>query len=262
MDTILAATPVALAAVLIVGMVPVLAIACVLMLRRRVGFDSMVVNNEVAGFKYATLGVSYGVLIAFLMISVWERFDNAERVVEAEASSLLDLARLADGFPDAQRAEVRTRILDYLTIVIEQEWPQMRNDVADHRDGDLALDGLSRVILGTAHSGSVPTSVMAAAIDIQRAVTDFRRERIAAAQGTLPAILWWMTVIGGVITVGFTLFFASPNIRAQAAMTAMLSIVIMSLVLITVMMNHPFVGDIAVGVEPLAQVRDQINTQP
>ena len=64
------------------------------------------------------------------------------------------------------------------------------------------------------------------------------------------------------ITVGFTLFFASPNIRAQAAMTALLGVVIMSLVLITVMMNHPFVGEISVGVEPLAQARDQISTQP
>ena len=262
MDTTLAAMPMALVAVLIVGIVPLLTIIGVLMLRRQIGFDSLVVNNEVAGFKYATLGVSYGVLIAFLMISVWERFAEAEAAVEAEAASLLELSRLADGFPDAERTEVRAWIVDYLAIVVDQEWPAMRQSRTDSRSGVLAVDGLTRAVLDVARADSVPAPVMAAAIDAARAITDARRDRIAAAQGTLPAILWWLTVVGGMITVGFTLFFASPNIRAQAAMTALLSVVIMSLVLITVMMNHPFVGDIAVDVEPLVQLSDQIRSQP
>ena len=262
MDTTLAAMPMALAAALIVGIVPLLTILGVLTLRRQIGFDNLVVNNEVAGFKYATLGVSYGVLIAFLMISVWERFAHAEAAVEAESASLLELARLADGFPEAERTEVRAWILDYLAIVVDQEWPEMRRGGTDSRNGELAVDGLTRAVLDVARMDTVPTPVVAAAIDATRAVTEARRDRIAAAQGTLPAILWWLTVVGGVITVGFTLFFASPNIRAQAAMTALLSVVIMSLVFVTVMMNHPFVGDIAVAVEPLAQLQDQIRSGP
>jgi hypothetical protein len=47
---------------------------CGPILRRRVGLERLATNNEIAGFKFATVGVIYAVLLAFAVIVVCEKF--------------------------------------------------------------------------------------------------------------------------------------------------------------------------------------------
>ena len=56
-----------------------------LLVRRYVALESLATNNEVAGFKFATVGVLYAVLLAFSIIVVWEKFNDAEATVDAGA---------------------------------------------------------------------------------------------------------------------------------------------------------------------------------
>ncbi len=48
------------------------------LVRRYVALDRLTANNEIAGFKYAVLGVLYAVLLAFAIIVVWQKFSDAE----------------------------------------------------------------------------------------------------------------------------------------------------------------------------------------
>ena len=51
------------------------------MVRRHVTLERLSTNNEVAGFKFATVGVLDAVLLAFVVIIVWEKFSEAEVAV-------------------------------------------------------------------------------------------------------------------------------------------------------------------------------------
>ena len=51
------------------------------------GVDKLAKNNEIAGFKFATVGVIYAVLLAFSVIVVWEKFSDAENAVAEEAGA-------------------------------------------------------------------------------------------------------------------------------------------------------------------------------
>ena len=73
----LASLPLWLYGLLIIG-ASVTVAAGHLYVRKVVGFEKLIVNNEVAGFKYATLGVVYAVLLAFVVFTVWEEFRDAE----------------------------------------------------------------------------------------------------------------------------------------------------------------------------------------
>ena len=57
-------------------------------------------HNDVAGFIYAALGVIYAVLIALVVIAVWEEFQAASETVEQEANALAEIAWLADRVPE------------------------------------------------------------------------------------------------------------------------------------------------------------------
>ncbi|WP_457094691.1 bestrophin-like domain [Microvirga sp. P5_D2] len=52
-------------------------------------------NNEVGGFKFATISVLYAVLLGFAVITVWEKFNEAENAVAQEAAAVATLYRLS-----------------------------------------------------------------------------------------------------------------------------------------------------------------------
>lgn len=70
--------PLWLSILLLVGLPTLLAMAGPYLIRLRVELSNLRTNNEVAGFKFATVGVTYAVLLAFAVIVVWEKFSDAE----------------------------------------------------------------------------------------------------------------------------------------------------------------------------------------
>ena len=66
---ILTYLPLWLSGLLLVGIPIVLAMVGPILIRRRLGLERLSTNNEVAGFKFATVGVLYAVLLAFAVIN-------------------------------------------------------------------------------------------------------------------------------------------------------------------------------------------------
>ena len=59
----------------------------VFLIRRAAPLELLTDNNEVAGCKFAVVGVLYAVLLAFAVIVVWERFSETEGQVATEAGA-------------------------------------------------------------------------------------------------------------------------------------------------------------------------------
>ncbi len=57
-----------LAALILIVFPTIVAMCGPILVRRRVGLDRLTTNNEIAGFKFATVGVIYAVLLAFAVI--------------------------------------------------------------------------------------------------------------------------------------------------------------------------------------------------
>jgi hypothetical protein len=76
------------------------------LMRHRVGLERLTSNNEIAGFKFATVGVIYAVLLAFAVIVVWEKFRDAETAVLQEAGASATLSACCG---DGARSSCHTR---------------------------------------------------------------------------------------------------------------------------------------------------------
>ena len=84
-----------------------------LLIRRWVGVETLVKNNEIAGFKFATVGVIYAVLVAFTVIVVWEKFSDAENAVAQEAGATAALFQYAEG-KEPEALALRTALANYV----------------------------------------------------------------------------------------------------------------------------------------------------
>ena len=115
----LTTSPLWVAGVLLVGLLSLVAMAGPILVRRRWTLERLETNNEVAGFKFATVGVLYAVLLAFAVIVVWEKFTEADDRVAAEAGAAATIYRLADGMGGDRARGCSAAI----TAICRRRWP-------------------------------------------------------------------------------------------------------------------------------------------
>ncbi len=245
--------PLWLSGLLVVGLPTLLAMVGPALVRRRVGLDRLRINNEVAGFKFATVGVLYAVLLAFAVVVVWEKFSAAEKDVSQEAGAVATIYRLADGIGGEPGSALRDSLTDYVRATIADDWPAMGRG----RASPVATRALNAVYVTVLpfNPGNRREAVLLSEVLYQLdQVTQARRARLVAASGAVPEVLWLVLIAGAVLTAGFTLFFGTANLRAQAMMTGALAILVFSGLFVIVAIDHPFTGPVRVQPEALAAV--------
>src|SRR6476646_4775351 len=89
------------------------AIGLMLLTRSIFGVSRLAENNEVAGFKCAVVGVFYAVLLAFVVVAVWEDYRDTETAVRNEAKALTDLHQVSYGLPDESGTKIRKHLRVY-----------------------------------------------------------------------------------------------------------------------------------------------------
>ena len=224
MSRFLSSLPLWLGALLIVIVPTALAMAGPILVRRRFSLERLTTNNEIAGFKFATVGVIYAVLLGFAIIIVWQRFTDAEGAVVQEAGAAATLYRLAEG-PEPEAAAMRAALSNYLGQAISKDWPQMARE-HDSRDALRALDELYDATLVLARTGTRQQAVLVEMFHQLDLVIQARRSRLHLAIGIVPRMLWGVPILGGVLTVLFTFFFGTRNLHAQVLMTGILALIV------------------------------------
>jgi Protein of unknown function (DUF4239) len=217
--------PLWLSGIILVGMTTLVAMSGPALIRRRIHLDRLRVNNEVAGFKFATVGVLYAVLLAFAVIVVWEKFAEAERTVAKEAGAVATLYRLSGGLDEETGSVFRQNLTDYSRAVINEDWPAMEQgrDSAHVRE---ALDRAYATILGLR-----PTEQRGAAIFNRcYASSTWSRKRAATGLSRPPAP--FRACFGSCCLPALSSrsasrsFFGTQNVVVQTLMTGMLSLLI------------------------------------
>src|ERR687889_2046496 len=111
--------------VLVVGGICLVALGGFELVHRLVPASTRQQHNDVAGFIYAALGVIYAVLLALVVIAVWEEYGAARETVEQEANAAADIFWLADRLPEPRGTHVQELVRSYAEGVGHREWPLM-----------------------------------------------------------------------------------------------------------------------------------------
>jgi hypothetical protein len=247
----LTSQPLWVSGTILIGLGTVLSMLGPGLVRRYVTLERLTANNEIAGFKFATLGVLYAVLLAFAIIVVWEKFSDAETNVAQEAGAAATIYRLSQGMGEKPGAAVRDAVTNYLKLAVADDWPAMdRGATGASRSARAGLDAIYTTLLTTNVTERGGNPVIAETLHQLDLMTQARRSRLVAAEGTVPGVIWLVLFGGAVVTIVFTFFFGTLNLRAQIMMTGLLALLIFAELLIVVAIDRPFTG--SVKVEPVA----------
>jgi hypothetical protein len=213
-------------------------------------------HNDVAGFIYAVLGVSYAVLLGLMLIAVWEQWNAAQDVASDEANELAGIFWFAHALPQPEGRHIQELARSYAEVVVEEEWPLMEQGRSSPKAW-ATLDQLRGTILGLDPPTGAQQVRYNQVLEQLHALGDARRERLLAANEGLATILWVVLIGGGVITIAFTYLFGLEDTVVHTLMVAALAM-ILSLSLFTVAaLDYPFKGDVRIHPAAFEQVLER-----
>jgi hypothetical protein len=238
----------------VVGLVCLAALAGLELVQRLVPATSRQPHNDVAGFIYAALGVIYAVLLALVVIAVWEEYQAASATVEQEANAVAEIFWLGHRLPEPEGPHLQELARSYAQEVVDNEWPLMeqgRSPLMVSEEGTPAgwtlIDEIRATLQNFQPHTKADEQLYAEGLDQVQRLADARRMRLVAAEEGVPGVLWAVLIFGGIAVVGFTYLFGLENMWAHRLMVVTLAAVI-GLALFTIgAMEHPFSGGARIG---------------
>jgi hypothetical protein len=237
-------------------LVVILAVAAslllVALLNRYWPSDNRKLLNDVTGWQLGVLGTTYGVILGFMLYTVWQGFSAAQIDANLEATSMLNVYRLAEGLPSPQRQAIQNLARKYETAVVEEEWPAMERQTED-RAAVAVLDemwkALAAVNLDSTNTGNSVDHIQYAMSDL----AERRNMRDHQRTNQLPGLLWLLLVLGAVATIVSSCILGNDKRWLHYCQVGALTFVIITALAAVADLARPYQG--AVAVEPSAFIR-------
>lgn len=216
-------------------------------LQRRFTSEMLRRHNDVAGYLFSAVGILYAVVLGFVVVVVWQKYDGTVSNVQDEVDAAANLYHIADGLPESLRSKIRSDLHDYANTLIQVEWPEMaRNQPVGNTAVFLLEDASYRVDTFLPTNATEEDAQHATIADMER-LFDARRERLIRAEPAVPSILWFALVVGALAMIAFCYIFGVENRPAQLIMTAILVGLIVILFVVIYEFATPFSGSVSIS---------------
>jgi hypothetical protein len=256
--------PVWIVGVVIVGGTILLSCLGLLVFHRLVDHAVRREHNDIVSATLTVVGTVAALLLAFIGVETWQTFSDAQGVAEAEAGAAGNLYFDSSGLPaDGIRDALRSHIKNYLHIVIDQEWPMQQRGKLDGQAAVVGQNELLRInqeLAAFNPQTAGQTNIHAEMFRTLNELFRARRNRIQAARGHVPLVVWAIILLGTAGTIGYTYFFGPPSLTMHLAITGSVAASLALAILLIVIMDYPFRGEVSVNTESYQTIRDAINT--
>ena len=201
--------------------------------------------------------VFYGLAVALIAVSVWQTHTEAAATISGEASALGVLYRHVGGYPEPLRSQLRQDLREYLDYVIQEAWPLQRR-------GQVPSGGVEKV--NDFETGLVTFEPATEGQKLLHAETlraysemiEARRLRLDAVHTGLPGVLWFVIVVGALVSLSSTFFFQVEDARLQRIQVVLLALFIGLIIFIIFALDRPFRGDLGLQPDAYQLIYDQL----
>jgi len=229
------------------------AIGGVLLVHRYVDVSKFKHHHDIAGPIFSTVGVIYAVMLAFVLVVVWQDFDRASNNVVKEATCYAEIERDSLGLPDPFGSQLRAAHDGYIDALINDEWKLLAVGKKSPEAQRLA-DDIWKMVASYEPRTESEKAFFAEMLNRMNYAVEMRRQRLVDSQTGIHPALWFVLLLGGLITIVFTFFFGSDNLAAQLIMTTLLATLIVLVLFTILVMDFPFTGDLSISPDALQQV--------
>ena len=211
--------------------------------------------NDVVSYYFGAIGVLYGLTVGLIAITTWQAYTSAEQAVSSEAAALAAVYLGVSGYPDKDREPLQAELKEYTRCVIEEAWPLQRRGEVPRADTD-------RIARFRGHLAKFEPAtpgqqaLHAETLHSFHRLAELRRVRLLTVTAGVPPALWWVVLVGSVLTAASGFLFHLPRLRVHLALTAVMTAHMGLLVFLIAAMDRPYSGGVSIGPDAFQLVYD------
>ena len=202
-------------------------------------------HNQVNGYIFTTAGLLYGVLIAFVVIFLWQGYEKAVEDASREGSQAMSLYRDLSLYPDPGQVEgAKAALLVFVRKVIEDEFPamgRMQLSPATQRAINALWLNTQKI-----HPTNIREQVLFAEIlgELNQ-LSKLRHGRLEQLNSNLPTAIWLALIAGALISILFAVLLGAQKFWLHTLLTCMLAILMATSFFVVIELDYPFMGEIS-----------------
>ena len=228
-------------------------------IRRYVSEAHRHASDEAASRVFTVVAGLEAVLIAFVLISLFDGIGSARSGSYQEADSLVAVYWDANLLPAPESTRIQKLAVSYGQTVVGQEWPAMQDGAPISAAGKSQLDKLHDAI-----SAFVPTTYPEE--DRQTQLTNDlsnvyqeRQQRISASMTRVNPLIWAALIVGAILSVGLTCLFGGERLLTHLIVVCVLAGTVTVLLFATFQLQDPYSGAAHIGPAAFASALDQLS---
>ncbi|MGI9022284.1 MAG: hypothetical protein ACR2HV_03410 [Acidimicrobiales bacterium] len=231
------------------------AVVVVTLVRRRAPDGGYFTDSDRAAGVFGVLGTAFAVVLAFVIFLAFESYGTAKKEAGREAVAVQELYNTAPSFEPAARDELRGQLVCYARSVVRDEWRTMkREQQSDVTQG--WVDAMAANVDQLEITGEKQSVAYEHWFVTNAARAEARRGRLSEATPVVPAPLWFFLVFGGLLAVGYVVFWSDSGERfvVQAMMIGSLTAMVTASLLVVHFLDNPYENKSG-SVEPVEMTR-------
>ncbi|HUC69343.1 MAG TPA: TAXI family TRAP transporter solute-binding subunit [Stellaceae bacterium] len=209
-------------------------------------------SNEVIASISGGFGLLYAVLLGLLAVATFQNTKDVEDDVGSEASSLSAIYRNVGGYPEPARSELKFLLRDYTHYVIEKDWPAHRAGRV-LAGGEHRLQVIRQTLLSFEPATQAQENLQNELLRELNSLTAARERRLAAVTATIPSVLWYVVVVGALISIAF-LWMLYMELAHQLLLGGITGLFLGIMIFVIYAMDHPLRGAVSIAPAPFKSV--------
>jgi hypothetical protein len=203
--------------------------------------------NDIVGYLLGAHGVYFGILLGLLALASYQNFADVEKLVLDEATKLAALYRDSAAYPTPIREELTGQLRQYTRFVIDEAWPLQKKGIVP-TEGTRMINHYQDTLIKFEPVTKGQEILHAEAYRQFNSFAESRRQRLHAVSTGIPALLWWVVLIGaGVNTV--LIWMLDMKLMPHLILSGVISFYLATLIALVAAMDNPFRGEVCVSPE-------------
>ena len=213
-------------------------------------------HNDIVSYYLAAVTVFYGITLGLLAVGAWTTYSDVQSKVDKEAETLNSLYRDISGYPQPLRQTLQQNLKDYTYQVITVSWPLQRKGILP--PNNIYLTHFQENLVSYEPTTAGQQIVHTEAYKQFNDLVEDRRSRINSVETGMPASLWALVIIGGLVTIAVTIFFDVASLRLHIWMTILVSGLLGLMIFLIATLDNPYRGSVSVGPDALVRLYNHL----
>lgn len=215
-------------------------------------------HNEVAGIVFGGISLIHSLVLAFVIVAVWDDYTDLEKTIETETDKLNNIIVHADLLPDDIKANISNAIFYYCNEVTGSEWQVCDKSRLIAKPN--TMRSLRKQLLITSTDNRIQKNVLSVIDADLNTLGDLRRERLHHSHSQVPDMVWFILDAGSIMLIVFFFFLSVPSLRLKRIYLGFLVSCMAMCMFLVHTLDHPFNSKNSTGYQLFKDVKMQLKT--